>query len=281
MATHTHSTESARRDDSSVSTRRTAQSPTETSLTEEQLRNSSGVAAERLYAGGPPPSANSVLQMQRSIGNQAVARRLAQSPVPVRTVQRKDAAHGPSVKAAPGVSQQIGTPRAAESVSGARQILPPAQTDAESIQRKAVANVTAVGLFRDVGNGLFGSDTPVNANDVLALVRAIRTSDEASGERTNIKIITGTHGTAAGHLVGEPVFYKEDLANEGHKGGGGWVNVHNVRNQTKAQVAAWKNSQSNFAVIMAWCYSAQTEANWDIVNATWEKGSDGKNVWAW
>jgi hypothetical protein len=155
------------------------------------------------------------------------------------------------------------------------------RTAAPPIQRLAVQNVNAVGKFRDVGNGLFGSDTPVNANDVLQVVRAIRTSDEATGARTNIKILTGTHGTATGHLVGEQIFFQEDLANEGHKGGGGWVNVLGVRNKSKSTISGWKDSRNSFAVILAWCYSAKSEENWANVHATWKKGDDGKHVWAW
>jgi hypothetical protein len=162
----------------------------------------------------------------------------------------------------------------------ARRELTQPGTAGAAVQRKAVANVSSVGLFRDVGNGLYGSDTPVTKLDVLAVVRAIRASDDTTGERTNIKILTGTHGTAQGHLVGEPIFFQEDLANEGHKGGGGWVNVMSVRNKSKSQVAGWKDSRSNFAVILAWCYSAQSEANWANVNATWGK-KDGQYVWAW
>jgi hypothetical protein len=175
-----------------------------------------------------------------------------------------------------GGQRQAGTRQADQ------QTLPKAtaflKSAANSIQRKAVANVNNVGLFRDVGNGLFGSDTPVTANDVVQVVNAIRTSDQTTGQRTNIRILTGTHGTPEGHLVGEPIFYQEDLANEGHQAqSSGWVNVLKVEQKSKSTIAGWKDGRSNSAVILAWCYSARSEANWPNVHASW----DGGATWAW
>jgi len=205
-------------------------------------------ARAQAHAPQAPTAAGGVAGLQSAAGNQAVNRLLRD-------------ADGREIHRLPGMKTAAAKPGL--------------------IQRKPVANVGSVGLFSDVGNGLFGSQTPVTANDVLQVVRAIRASDEATGARTNIKILTGTHGTAQGHLVGEQLFFQEDLENEGHKGGGGWVNVYNVRNKSKSQIASWKDSRANFAVILAWCYSARSEANWANVHATWGKGSDGKHIWAW
>ncbi|BAY84786.1 hypothetical protein NIES267_42830 [Calothrix parasitica NIES-267] len=147
------------------------------------------------------------------------------------------------------------------------------QTSSKQLQRKSVNGVNSVGLFRDLGNGLFGSDTPVNANDVVRLVNAIHSAPGI----TNIKILTGTHGTPNGHLVGEPIFYQEDLENEGHQvQDGGWVNVLNVRRKTKDTVGRWKTPGSS-VVIMAWCYSSRTHQNWAGVNASWDNGA----TWVW
>jgi hypothetical protein len=211
-------------------------------------RAGSSVATDAGTAAAVPTAISSpadLLGLQRSVGNRAVNRLLATPHAAQKQTER---------------------PQPASLSVAARQV-----------QRKAVQSVTSVGLFRDVGNGLFGSDTPVTANDVLALVRAIRASDTANDSRTNIKILTGTHGSAQGHLIGEPVFYQEDLQNEGHKGTGGWTNVLNVRNRSKDTVAGWKDSRDNTAIILAWCYSATSEANWPTVNATWDNGA----TWVW
>ena len=49
------------------------------------------------------------------------------------------------------------------------------QTSCKQLQRKSVNGVNSVGLFRDLDNGLFGSDTPVDATDVVNIVNAIHT----------------------------------------------------------------------------------------------------------
>ncbi|NEQ95201.1 MAG: DUF4157 domain-containing protein [Cyanothece sp. SIO2G6] len=156
----------------------------------------------------------------------------------------------------------------------------PVQTNREMpIQRKAVEGIsefqTSDGIiFFDLGNGLFGSDRPITARDVSELVNVIH---EAPG-RTNIQILTGTHGDYNGNLTGEPVFYEQDLKHEGHKHKeGGWVNVLDVKKRSKERIEGWMKPGSNRAVILAWCYSQESVKNWAFVNARWGP----KQPWAW
>jgi hypothetical protein len=154
------------------------------------------------------------------------------------------------------------------------------------VQRKSVTGVTTMplgagGTFDDIGNGMFGSTKPITATDVTNLIRLIRASDRTNNTRTNIKVLTGTHGSSQGHLIGEEVFYKEDIGHEGHKADqGGWINVLKVLNKSKDTIGGWKDPGGS-AVILAWCYSAMSQANWANLHAYWKKGSDGKWIKAW
>jgi hypothetical protein len=135
------------------------------------------------------------------------------------------------------------------------------------LQRKAVPGVAGLGKFTDVGDGLFASTTPVSAKDVSDLVKRIQTVRE----KVDTKILTGTHGSPEGHLVGEPIFYKEDLANEGVRPEGGWVNVISVRHKDKAAIGGLWQHRPRSAVILAWCYSQMSVNNWNTLHAFWDK----------
>ncbi|MEM8637264.1 MAG: DUF4157 domain-containing protein [Cyanobacteria bacterium P01_G01_bin.54] len=156
----------------------------------------------------------------------------------------------------------------------------PVQTNrGEQIQRKAVQDLSQYqtergAIFYDLGNGLFGSDRKIVHSEVEELVNCIHQSPD----RTNIQILTGTHGDMQGNLTGDPVFYEEDLSLEGHQHDkGGWVTVLDVKHHRKERIESWMKPGSNRAVILAWCFSEWTVKNWPFVNARW--GKDEK--WAW
>jgi hypothetical protein len=170
-------------------------------------------------------------------------------------------------------------------VASARKI---SRMPVDAVQRKAVPGLTSLsrptGVWTDTGNGVFGFDTPTDADDVVALVTAIRSATADTPMR--IKVLTGVHGSEPdGHLVGtdtiDPAqFYAEDLTEEGHAGLGGWTNVLNVRNKNKDQLTNWINASSS-VVILAWCYSAETVAHWATIAADWEDGTKGTGFAQW
>ncbi len=160
-------------------------------------------------------------------------------------------------------------------------------TAARSVQRKSVPGLASLatggGTWTDTGNGVFGFDVPTNANDVVALVNAVRNA--TADNPTRIKVLTGVHGDPNGHLVGtdavDPaLFLKEDQQEEGHSGVSGWTNVLNVRDKKKALIGGWMNAPSS-VVILAWCYSANTVANWANLAADWEDGTKGTGFEKW
>lgn len=164
-----------------------------------------------------------------------------------------------------------------------------AGTSAErSVQRKAVPGLaslaTAGGTWTDAGNGVFGFDVPSTANDVVALVNAVRQA--TANDPVRIKVLTGVHGHAQfGDLVGtdaiDPAqFLAEDQREEGHSGVSGWTNVLNVRDKKKETVTGWMKAPSS-VVILAWCYSSSTIANWATIAADWEDGTNGTGFNAW
>ncbi len=134
----------------------------------------------------------------------------------------------------------------------------------EVSQRKSVPGLASYGNFTDLGSGKFGTTQPTNAHEVAGLVNAIRAKADETGQPINIKILTGTHGDVSGNLVGETVFYNEDLVHEGHDSG--WTNVLNVNGKPKATIGGWKEPGSS-AVILAWCYSKASDQNWDAVHS--------------
>lgn len=150
-----------------------------------------------------------------------------------------------------------------------------------TIQRVTIPGVSNFGNFIDLGNGLFGTTQPTDANEVSGLVNEIRTQSAQQGIHQNIKVITGTHGDATGHLIGETVFYTEDLAHEGHKvAEGGWINVLNVKGKSKETIENWMSPGSS-AIILAWCYSKTSVENWDTVSC-YKNEADyhaGNKVW--
>ena len=134
------------------------------------------------------------------------------------------------------------------------------------IQCRSVAGVTNFGNFSDLGNGKFGTTQPTDATEVAGLVNEIRSKAAAAGIHQNIKVLTGTHGDQSGHLIGEAMFYSEDLAHEGHKlVEGGWINVMNVKGKSKDTIAGWMNPGSS-VIILAWCYSKTSDQNWANVH---------------
>lgn len=149
------------------------------------------------------------------------------------------------------------------------------------LQRQAVPGVAGFGNFVDLGNGLFGTTQPTDATEVSGLVNEIRTKAAAAGIHQNIKVLTGTHGDSSGHLVGETMFYTEDLAHEGHRvSEGGWINVMNVQGKSKDTIAGWMTPGTS-AIILAWCYSKKSSENWENVHC-YKTGADyhaGKKVW--
>ena len=151
----------------------------------------------------------------------------------------------------------------------------------ERLQRKSVSGADSYGNFVDMGNGKFGTTQPTDANEVSGLVDLIRTKAAEAGEHQNIKVLTGTHGDASGHLVGETMFYTEDMAHEGHKKSeGGWITVRSVLGQSKETIAGWKEPGSS-AVILAWCYSKTSDENWENIHS-YKTNADYQNdirVW--
>jgi hypothetical protein len=156
-----------------------------------------------------------------------------------------------------------------------------------SVQRKAVPGLasltTAGGTWTDTGNGVFGFNVPSNANDVVALVNAVRQA--TADDPMRIKVLTGVHGDPNGHLVGtdtvDPgLFLKEDQREEGKAAVGGYTNVLNVRDKSKDTVGGWLKAPSS-VVILAWCYSANTVLNWANLAADWEDGTKGTGFDAW
>jgi hypothetical protein len=149
------------------------------------------------------------------------------------------------------------------------------------LQRQSVPGVVGYGNFSDLGNGLFGTTQPTDATEVSGLVNEIRTKGALAGLHQNIKVITGTHGDASGHLVGEEMFYTEDLAHEGHKvAEGGWINVLDVKGKSKATIENWMVPGTS-AIILAWCYSKTSQQNWANVHC-YKNNADyqaGKAVW--
>lgn len=154
-------------------------------------------------------------------------------------------------------------------------------SDARVVQRKSVPGVAGFGNYMDLGNGLFGTDKVTRASEVSGLVNEIRSKAAAVGIHQNIKVLTGTHGSSSGHLVGETKFYNEDLAHEGHKvSKGGWINVLDVIGQSKESIGGWMTPGSS-AIILAWCFSKMSAENWENVHC-YKTGADakkGKKVW--
>jgi len=141
--------------------------------------------------------------------------------------------------------------------------------------------VAGYGNFSDLGNGQFGTTQPTDAGEVSGLVKEIRSKAAAAGIHQNIKVLTGTHGDQSGNLVGETMFYNEDLAHEGHKAAeGGWINILNVKGKSKDAIGGWMEPGSS-AIILAWCYSKTSSQNWDNVHS-YKTGADyqaGTKVW--
>lgn len=143
-------------------------------------------------------------------------------------------------------------------------------------QRAAIPGVNGFGNFVDLGNGLFGTTQVTNANEVAGLVNTIRQNTE----HQNIKVLTGTHGTKDGHLVGEHKFYTEDMAHEGHKiQNGGWINVLDVVGKSKGTVEGWMQP-GHSAIILAWCFSKMSVDNWANVHHATKSPKDG-GKWIW
>lgn len=149
--------------------------------------------------------------------------------------------------------------------------------DRRATQLKTVPGVSSFGNFYDLGNGLFGTTRPTDANEVSGLVKEIRKNTE----HQNIKVLTGTHGDPAGNLIGEHQFYTEDLAHEGHKvPNGGWINVLDVVGRPKDTIGGWMTPSSS-VIILAWCFSAKSVQNWEQVrHARSEADAEAGNlVW--
>ena len=144
------------------------------------------------------------------------------------------------------------------------------------VQLKSIPGVSSYGNFSDLGNGLFGTTQVTNAGEVAGLVNAIRQNTT----HQNIKVLTGTHGTREGHLIGEQQFYTEDMAHEGHKiPNGGWINVLDVVGQSKSTIAGWM-VPGHSVIILAWCYSKKSVENWENVHhATKAPSRGGKVIW--
>jgi hypothetical protein len=151
------------------------------------------------------------------------------------------------------------------------------------LQRKS-NGVASVSPFYDLdGNGIYGADVPVNGDQVSALLKTIRKKSSDTSTPLNIKVLTGTHGSSTGHLVGEANFYKEDLGEEGNLSNTGWINVNNVITAgNKNTVTNWMD-HGNRAVVLAWCYSSRSYANWSTRHC-WKNESDAalgssKQIW--
>jgi len=145
------------------------------------------------------------------------------------------------------------------------------------LQRKPVPGVSGYGNFSDIGNGKFGTNKPTTATEVAGLVNAIN----ATGIHQNVKILTGTHGNKTGDLVGEHHFYNEDLVHEGHQlKKAGWINVLDVIGHNKGTIGGWMRPGAS-AIVLAWCYSKQSDENWDNVHC-YKNLTDyqsGKKIW--
>jgi hypothetical protein len=145
-----------------------------------------------------------------------------------------------------------------------------------TFQLASIPGVNGYGNFIDLGNGLFGTTQVTNANEVAGLVNTIRQNTE----HQNIKVLTGTHGTNDGHLVGEHKFYTEDMAHEGHKiQNGGWINVLDVVGKSKSTIEGWMKP-GHSAIILAWCFSKSSVDNWPNVHHATKSPSEGGN-WIW
>ena len=143
------------------------------------------------------------------------------------------------------------------------------------LQRKSVPGASTYGNFVDLGNGQFGTTKVTDGDEVSGLVNLIRTKAAEAGEHQNIKVLTGTHGDQNGNLIGEKMFYTEDMAHEGHKvAEGGWITVLNVYGQSKETITGWMEPGSS-AIILAWCFSKTSVDNWDNVH------SNMNDAWIW
>jgi len=146
------------------------------------------------------------------------------------------------------------------------------------VQRKS-NGVASVGPFYDLdGDGIYGSDVPVNAIQVSALIRQIQQKSYDTDTPLNIKVLTGTHGSSNGHLIGEDNFYQQDLSEEGNLVNTGWVNVNNVITAGSKDIVTNWMEHDNRAVILAWCYSSKSYANWDSRHC-WRTEGDAAIGW--
>lgn len=97
---------------------------------------------------------------------------------------------------------------------------------------------------------IYVSDSVTDADEVDALVKAIRKQLGSDMNKVLIYILSGTHGDNQGNLVGEKVFFAEDKTLELQT-----VKSVNVNEDTPANT--WKKyfDSSKAILILAWCYS--------------------------
>lgn len=254
----------------------------------------------------PGPSVASSSRVQRSTASQIVQTKLAVGAADdpfereadrvadqvVRTIRRSAMADAATTAESSTAAESEPRVRRSPIVDDA---VPSATTSTsdEQIQRKAVPGLNALarptGTWTDTGDGVFGFDTPTDADDVVALLTAIRNATRDNPMR--IKVLSGIHGSEpgggyeGGHLVGtDPIdpaiFLAEDREEEGHAGVGGWTNVLNVRNKSKETIEEWMKASSS-VVVLAWCYSANTVRIWDTISADWEDGTKDTGFAPW
>ncbi len=118
----------------------------------------------------------------------------------------------------------------------------------------------------DMGNGVWGSYAPINANDVTQLINHIRANIAAGDNVNRITILTGTHGAANGDLTGDTQFYTEDMAHAQWGVGAGrtfQVSVQNINGWSQGRLKSNLTGLSS-VVIMAWCNSRDS---YNAINA--------------
>lgn len=125
------------------------------------------------------------------------------------------------------------------------------------------------GNFRDYdNNGLYVTDNPTDLDEVRDLITQINNQNAAGDTHVNVRILTGTHGQQnTGNLFGERLFFQEDLQNEIVKSNG-FVTVIDIRNLSRDNLRA-KWAHNNSAVVLAWCYSADSYRNSSHIIADW------------
>jgi len=215
-------------------------------------------------------SPDDILDLQRTIGNKAVARLMALRGGAVSEISNDSQDHREGEQdelAYPGPRTKTLSKDTVQGQGGADQRYAPDQ-------RGLVIVPAASGAVNLDGEGLYGWYRSTDAWDVVDLMENLVTDEESSESDNTIWIYSGTHGLPNGDLgVDEesPDFVNQDQQIANHfmaEYPGTDVEVFDVSTFSKDELM-WTFGMTDTIRILAWCFSAQSYGLGESIKSTW------------